>query len=170
MRTSRFVVTYVLMLVIQLVLTRHGQVAPYLYVCLLPAMVFCIPTAIPSWVAMLAAFASGMLVDGLADGPLGLNTAALVAVAFTRRGVIGLLIDSELIERNYNFSFYRNGWQKISLALIVEIVLFFTIYVTADSAGTRSAGFNAMRILISTAVSYIFSLGVVATLSPRIRQ
>lgn len=170
MRASRFVVTYVLMLVLQLVLTRHGQVAPYLYVCLLPAMILCIPTALPTWAAMLAAFASGMLVDGLADGPLGLNTMALVAVAFTRRSAIGLLIDSELIERNYNFSFYRNGWQKISLALIAEIVLFFAIYVIADSAGTRSVGFNAMRILISSTVSYIFSLAVVATLSPRIRQ
>lgn len=166
MQNSRFIISYFMILIIQLVLTKYCQFEPFVYICLLPSMILCIPTSKAAWRVMLASFVTGLLVDGLADGPLGLNAMALVAVAAIRKITLRICIGEEIVERGYSFSYHENGFLKIFMALFVSTAVFFAIYVIADSMGLRTAGFNFMKWVCSTGVSMIFGLFTVNVLSP----
>lgn len=115
---------------------------------------------------MIAAFVAGILVDGLADGPLGLNALALVGVTAIQKLTLRICIGEEIVERGYSFSYHENGFGKIFFALLVFTAIFFAIYVIADGAGVRSGGFNVMKWACSTAVSMIFGLFAIDILSP----
>lgn len=167
MNNSRFILVYFLMLVLQLILTKCCQIGPFLYISLLPAMIFCMPTTRRTSFVMLIAFLSGLLVDALADGPLGLNALALIPCAFIQKPLVGFFIDKDVVERGYSFSFHQFGYIKVGLALIIEVFLFFTLYVLFDGAGERSAGFNAAKIFVSSLISFIFCMVATGVLSPR---
>lgn len=166
MQNNRFIIAFILMLIIQLVLTKSCQFEPFLYICLLPAMALCFPTSIPTWRTMLDAFVTGLLVDGLADGPLGLNAMALVCVTALQKLILRICIGEELVERGYGFSYHENGFFKIFIALFVATAVFFAIYVTADGLGVRTGGFNLMKWACSTVTSLVFGLFAVNVLSP----
>lgn len=170
MSNSRFIFSFIVLLAIQLVLTKYCQIGPFIYISLLPAMILCMPTSRPVWYMLAVAFISGLLVDGLADGPLGLNAAALLFAAVLQRPVIRIVIDEELVERHYNFSFHSNGYVKILLALAIVAAVYLTAYVILDSAGTRSFWFNALKVLISMPLCILFGIPVISTLSPYQRR
>lgn len=168
-RTS-FIVRFFVLLAIQLVLMEFCRIGPFILISILPAMILCIPTARPTWWTLIVAFLAGLAVDGLVDGPLGLNAAALLVVGVIRKPLIRFFIGEDLVERNYNFSFHSNGIIKIGITLAVTVAVYFTIYVILDSAGTYSFGFNATKGLASSAVSLVFGLPVVEFLSPYQRR
>lgn len=170
MSRRSFIARFVVLLIFQLVLTRYCQIGSLVCISILPAMIFCIPTARSGVWTLTVAFLSGIIIDALADGSIGLNAAALLIVAAARKPVIRMLIDEDIVERNYSFSFRRNGFAKVSGALVACTVIFLAIYVILDSAGTRSFGFNTLKILTSSTVSFIFGLPVVDFLSPHQRR
>ena len=87
MKTSQnFGLLYVLLIICQVVMCNYTDLGPYIMLTMLPAMVLCIPTGISTAVCMVIAFASGLTVDWLSEGLLGLNAAALTAVALVRTG------------------------------------------------------------------------------------
>lgn len=170
MNNKRFDVLFCVLLILQLFLTKYCQAGPFVCISLLPAMVFCIPTSRYGWQVMLTAFISGVLVDIFADGPVGLNASALIPVGVLQKLLISKIIDDDIVERHYSFSFYENGFPKISTALLIEYGVFFSFYVLLDSAGTRSPGFNLLHIVCSTFVSLIFGLCVVNVLCPHSKK
>lgn len=167
MTDARYTVTFILMLLLQLVLSKYCQIGPYVCICILPAMILSLPTSQPGWLQMTIAFACGLLVDILADGQWGMNAAALIPGAAMQKFFIRLFISDEIVERNYSFSFRKNGFGKISGALLAEILLFMAIYVILDCAGRRSGIFIASRIMLSTLVSFVFCAPAINILCPR---
>lgn len=155
----------VLLMCLQLVLAKYCQ-AGLMYICILPAIVLCMPTSRQSWINMAATFLLAMIVDVAADGVPGLEAIPLVVCAAIQKPVISFFIDDSIVTRGYSFSYRRNGWPKIFMALLCEVAVFFIIYVIFDSAGERSFGFNLSKILISSGVSLIFSLAVCNILCP----
>lgn len=170
MKDNNFILTYTLLLILQIVLAKYCQIGPYIYISILPAMILCMPTGRNSMWVMTVAFLSGILVDGLADGPLGLNAAALVPVAAFQKKIIMTFIDEDLVTRHYSFSFHQYGFGKLATSLCVSQFIYFAIYVFADSAGTRSVGFNLLKILLSFLVSTLFGLLSINVLAPRPRR
>lgn len=170
MSKIRFSVFFILLLILQLVLTRYCLMGPYVYICILPAMILCMPTSLPTPWTLAVAFLSGLVVDGLADGPLGLNAASLLAVALLQKTLISVIIDEDIVERNYNFSFHANGIIKVGLTLTLEILVYLTIYVFLDGAGLTSFSFNVLKVLISTPICLIFGSVVINILSPYQRK
>ena len=74
MKTEQnFRLLYVLMLICQVILCNYTNLGPFIMLTLLPAMILCIPTGINTTVCLFIAFASGLTVDWLADGLLGLK-------------------------------------------------------------------------------------------------
>ena len=91
MRKSEFWVIYLLFLALQLVLSNYAHITPYVMLTLLPVMVLCIPIRVGTTGAMCIAFATGLVVDLLSEGLLGLNALALVPVALARNSILRLL-------------------------------------------------------------------------------
>lgn len=166
MKSSRFIICFVLMLAIQLVLARYAQ-TPHMYICMLPAMIMCLPMALPTWLCCVIAFACGMSVDFLADGMLGLNAAALLPVALCNKYFVGTFINSDIVERNYSFSFWQNGLGKIGGTLLLHVLIYSVIYTLLDTLDSRDITFILIKMLCSILASTVFGLVVINILCPR---
>ena len=166
MKKSGFWLIYLLLLLAQLLLSTYANFTPYVMVTLLPVMVLCMPIRVGTILAMVVAFASGLAVDLLSEGLLGLNALALVPVAFSRDFIIRLIFGGELFAREEDFSIHRNGFWKVLVAIVLSTALFLVVYIWADGAGTRPLLFNAIRFGASLVASTLLSLLVVNLLAP----
>lgn len=170
MRKSGFWAVYVLLLLAQLLLSNFFVVSPYVMLSILPVMVLCIPIRVEPSGAMAIAFATGLVVDLLSEGLLGLNAFALVPVALLRKPVIRLVFGEELFARGEDFSPRRHGMGKAVLATILVQAAFTLLYVWADSAGSRPFWFDAARFAASLASGTVLSLLCLPSLAPDTRK
>lgn len=167
---QNFGIVYTLLVIGQVVLCNYASLGPYIMLSMLPAMVFCIPTTISTTVCMLIAFASGLTVDWLSEGIIGLNAAAILPVAWVRRNVIRVFLGEDLITRGDRFSFKKNGIAKISVALFLLTVIYLGIYIFLDGAGIRTTGFIFTRLGVSVVCNMILGLIVTNILTPDDRK
>jgi len=170
MRKGQFYLVYILLTIAQMLVCNYLHVSPYLMLSILPVMVLCIPVRVPTVGAMLIAFVTGLAVDLLSEGVLGLNVLALVPVAFVRKEVIRLIFGGELFARKEDFSVRKNGFGKVALAIFLVQALFLAVYIWADGAGTRPLAFNAIRFGVSLGAGFIVSLLIIDILAPDTRK
>lgn len=168
--SQHFGTLYTLLLIGQIILCNYGQLSPYMMLSLLPAMVLCIPTGVSTMAGMAIAFVSGLSVDWLSEGIIGLNAAALVPVAFIRKGVIKIFLGEDIITRGDRFTYRKNGFAKISAAHSVCLILFLGLYILLDGAGTRPAWFCLTKGGISFVCNFILAIIVTNILSPDERK
>ena len=158
MRKSSFWLVYALLLVAQLVLCNYANVTPYVCVTILPVMVLFLPIRIKPVAAMLIAFGTGLCVDFLSDGLLGVNAISLVPVAFLRDYVIEFVFGRELFTRGEDFSVRLHGFSKVFISTFIVTVVFLAIYIWVEAAGARSFQFNLLRFIYSLAASMVVSI------------
>ena len=157
MKTSQnFTLMYILLLTGQILICNFINSGPYVMLSILPAIVLCLPPGIPAIVLMLIAAVSGLAVDWLAEGVIGLNMAALFG--------------KEHSERGDGFSIKKNGFSKISAAIIICQAIFLSIYIVIDGAGTRTFLFNLARFAASLLCGFLLSIPVVNMLTSGERQ
>ncbi|MBR1928099.1 MAG: hypothetical protein IJ840_10205 [Bacteroidales bacterium] len=162
---NTFTVTYILMVVAQMLLTNYFHFTTLCMVTILPMMVLCIPTKVDMAWAMVIAFVTGLAVDMFAEGAFGLNALSLVPVAYVRKGLINMIFGSEPFEHKENISSKKYGFTRVSFAVIIVTLLFLAIYITADCAGTRPVWFMASKLGVSLLASYLVSAILVNLLS-----
>ena len=170
MRNAGFWGVYLLLAIAQLLLCNYCNFTPYVTLSILPVMVLCISIRVGTSGAMLIAFATGLAVDLLSEGLLGLNALALVPVALLRNPVIRLLFGGEVFARGEDFSVQRSGFAKVALAILLMQAVFLLVYIWADGAGTRPLWFNAARLGASLAAGFLLSLAAVKVLAPDTRK
>ncbi len=164
---SRFVISFIAMIAIQVMLGGLINLSQYLVICILPVMIMCLPITFGTGRVLLVAFVSSLVVDFFTDGALGLTAVALLPVAFTRNALIRLVFGSELLSRREDISIHKQGAGKVLLSILLATTLYFLVFVPVDCAGTRPLSFIALRILLSVAVSTALSYYVAGVLSPR---
>lgn len=151
------VVKYILLFLAQAALWNYFNFSPYVFIVFLPAMLLCLPVEYGTVRVMLTAFVTGLLVDFLVNGALGMTSFALVPVAAFRRRAIRIVFGQELFARNESPSFQRHGWAKFALIILILTAIFLILYIWVDSAGFYSFGFRVLKfafsLLVSTAVS-----------------
>ncbi len=162
---QNFGIMFPLLLIAQVVIGNYFNFSPYIMLSILPAMILCLPISMNTIWVMAIAFASGLTVDFLAEGVLGLNTFALVPVALSQKTIIRIIMGEDMLTRQDNFSFRKNGAAKISYALVIAMMIFFALYILADGAGVRPLWFNLARFAGSMACTFPLSLAVVNILT-----
>lgn len=165
MKTQNFGLLYFLMILGQMVLCNFADFGPYVMLTLLPAMVICIPLTVSTPLCMVIAFVTGLSVDWLSEGLIGINAASLIPVALMRKPLIRLFLGEDIITRSDSFSFRKNGVGKISFILMLSTLLFLGIYVFLDGAGIRPGWFNMTRLGVSLACNYVLAIIVTNTLA-----
>lgn len=158
MKGQNFGLLYFLMALAQIILCNFTNLGPYVMLSLLPAMVICVPLTVSTPLCMLLAFATGLSVDWLSEGLVGLNAASVVPVALMRKPLIRFFLGEDLITRSDSFSFRKNGIGKITMLLFIATVLFLGTYIILDGAGTRPVWFNLTRLGVSLACNCILAL------------
>ena len=167
---QNFGILYIMLIVCQIIMSNYTHLGPYIMLSMLPAMVLCLPTGIRTSISLIIAFASGLAVDWLSEGLIGLNAAALLPVALARKGLIRIFLGEDIINRNDSFSIRRNGISKVSLALIISTSIFLAIHIFLDGAGTRPTWFSMTRFAVSLACNWVLGLIVVHILTPDDRK
>lgn len=162
---NRFVLTYVLLVIAQMLLCNYFHFTPYIMLTILPIMVFCIPTRVSVFWTLIIAFVTGLAVDYFAEGIIGLNAAALLPVAILRRTLIEAIFGPEPFEQEENITIKKYGLAKVSLAIFIITAIFLLIYNIADCAGTRPFIFILAKVCLSLLASYILSLLAINLLS-----
>lgn len=157
---------FVLLFIAQLVLSNYFVFSPWIMATLLPAIVLCIPLSVGPIVAMLIAFATGLGVDFLAEGVIGLNALALVPVAFAREKIISAVFGPDLVSRKKPFTFRRNGFMSVVLATSIALIVFLILFVWVEAAGCRSFRFIVGKIAASYAASMVFCLLAIRAITP----
>lgn len=166
MKTSQnYTLTFVLLLVCQLFLSNYASLGPYIMLTMLPTMILCLPTGLSTIAGMIIAFACGFFTDLFAEGLLGLNAAALLPVAFCRRGIIRIFLGEDLLTRKDGFSIRKNGLAKVSLAQITACALFLAVYILLDGAGARPFWFCISKFFISLACCWALGILVINILT-----
>lgn len=158
MRKSAFWLVYVILLLGQLLISNYFNFTPYITLSILPVMVLCISTRVSTPVTMIIAFLTGLAVDWLSEGVLGLNAIALVPVAYIRKPVIQLIFGESLFARKEDFTLQSNGQISIMVAILIAQAVFLAIYIWVDGAGMRPFWFNVARFFASLATSLLLSL------------
>lgn len=169
MRKGYYWLAYVLLLVAQLLLSNYFYVTPYIYLSILPVLILTVPIRVGSIPLMLIACASGIAVDWLSDGVMGLNAFALIPVAFARNGIISLVFGPEPFARKEDFSAGRHGPGKVAVAVALAQILFLVVYIWADGAVARPLWFSAARLGASFAAGFPVSLLCLGVLAPDTR-
>lgn len=162
---NRFVLTYVLLVIAQMLLCNYFHFTPYIMLTILPIMVFCIPTRVSVFWTLIIAFVTGLAVDYFAEGIIGLNAAALLPVAILRRTLIEAIFGPEPFEQEENITVKKYGLAKVSLAIFIITAIFLLIYNIADCAGTRPFIFILAKVCLSLLASYFLSLLAINLLS-----
>lgn len=162
---QNFGLLYVLIIFCQVILCNYTHLGPYILLTMLPAAVLCLPTGLSTVWCMVIAFASGMTVDWLSEGLLGINTASLTAVALVRKSIIRFILGEDIISRNDSFSIRKNGLGKVSVALIIVTSVFLALYIFLDGAGTRPMWFCVARFFASLACCLPLGLIVINLLT-----
>lgn len=148
---TKFIVTWVLALLAQIIICDGVFLGPVVTVTLLPALIMFLPLYTKTPLTMLIAFAAGFAVDWLSDGVLGLNTASLVPVALLQKPLVRLFIGEDTVVRTDALSVKKSGWGRMLALCTVATAVFLLTYVLFDGAGERSLAFNAIRFGCSLA-------------------
>lgn len=156
---------YILLLVCQIILCNYSNFGPYVILSILPAMVLCIPLSVSTPLCMFIAFVSGISVDWLSEGLIGLNASSILPVALIRKGLISMFIGEDLISRSERFSIRKNGFTKVFIAYFCATSIFLAIYILLDGAGTRPFLFILTRFGVSLACCLTLGLFAINTLT-----
>lgn len=167
---DNFGILMLFLIIAQILICNYFQFSPYVVLSILPAVMICVPLTIGNMGCMLLAFIGGLSVDWLSEGIIGLNAAALLPVAFARKGIIRIFLGEDIIARNDSFSLRRNGIMKVSAAMIAAISMFLMVYIFLDGAGTRPFWFNLSRFGISLACNLILAIIVTSQMMPDERR
>ena len=165
MKGQNFGLLYFLLVLGQVIMCNFSNLGPYIMLTLLPSMIMCIPLTISTAGCMLVAFATGLSVDWLSEGLIGINAAALLPVALMRKPLIRFFLGEDLITRSDSFSIRKNGAGKISMMAIISTLIFLAIYIYLDGAGTRPIYFNIARCGISLLCNCVLALIVINILT-----
>ncbi len=158
MKGQNFGLLYFLMVLGQIILCNFTNLGPYVMLTMLPAMILCVPLSVSTSACMLLAFVTGLSVDWLSEGLVGINAAALVPVALLRKPLIRFFLGEDLITRADSFSIRKNGAGKISMVMLLSTLVFLDIYIMLDGAGTRPMWFNLTRLGVSLGCNYLLAL------------
>lgn len=141
----RFAVTYILLAAAQIIICNYMFLGPLVTLTLLPPLIMFLPLSQKTSTSMLIAFLTGLVVDWISDGVLGLNAAALIPVALLQKPLIRLFVGEDVVVRGDAVTVGRSGWFKVLAPGAVALGLFLAIYIILDGAGTKTFLFNLGR-------------------------
>ncbi len=167
---KHFIIKYILLVIVQIVICNYFHLSAYVMLSILPVLILCVPTRISTAGTLFIAFGTGLLVDFLADGVIGLNALALVPVAFLRKNIYRLYLGEELIIRERDFTIHKYGIWKVGATIMTAQAIFLLVYLWADGAASRPFLFNLERFGCSLVVATVLSTIIAEFVQPEERR
>lgn len=153
MKDYKYIIVFAVFTVVQIILCNFLNLSRFVVLSVMPALVLMLPLRWGDIPMMIAAFCLGFIVDFFSTGMLGFTSLALVPVALARNFTVALLFGDELGAREGELSVTRFGFPKFVLATLILCILYFSLYVWIDAAGTQPFWECALRFTLSVLVS-----------------
>ncbi|MFN8239186.1 MAG: rod shape-determining protein MreD [Bacteroidales bacterium] len=153
----RYIVLFVLLLLLQILLFNNiqfsGYVNPYVYII----VIMLLPATMADWLLILVSFFTGLAVD-LMSGTPGMHAGATVAAGFVRPYILRVISPRDGYEAGEvpSMQIYGFRWFLLYTLLLVGIHHFVLFYLEVF----RFAGFfrTLLRVIVSTVFSSAFIL------------
>lgn len=149
---------FVLVFLLQLVISDYVHPGPYVFLTLVPFLILNIPLSRSPHTVMLIAFALGLGVDVLSDGVTGLNAFAAVLAAAPRRFFYRLLVNADRQDKTEVPRLSDVGPGKYIKYLAALTFLYVAAYVALDCISFRPVGFVLVKFAASFAASLLLGL------------
>lgn len=155
-----------IMIICQILLSEYVNIWPLVYIAIFPQFIILLPPSMNRTLYMLTAFALGLCIDLLSDGIMGLNAAALTAMAYVRPLVLKFTLPKGNLDNYENVPLIPRTVEIPTLVLITVLLLtvFFTVYILMDSAASFTLGYTLLKLLAcitaNTLVSILLNLAL----------
>ena len=153
---------FLLVFLLQVILTDYLHLGPFVYLCLIPFLILNIPFSRRPQLVLVAAFGIGLSLDLVSDGVAGLNAAAAVAAAASRQLLYRTLVNSDRQDKTevpYPAGIGMGKYLKYAVAVTA---VYMAVYVLFDCVSFRPVGFMLLKFIASTVLST--GLGLLLTL------
>lgn len=166
MREGRYFIFFIIAVVLQILANNYLHLPSFITICILPTLITLIPNKVSTPYVLIIAFITAFATDFLASGVLGLTIAALLPVALLRNAFLTVTLGKEAFSRQEDLSVEKHGLWRVSIILILSFLVYFSIFIWIDAAGTQSFLFNGLRLLCSLVSSYLISLLIIKVVAP----
>ncbi|MBE0679045.1 MAG: rod shape-determining protein MreD [Bacteroidales bacterium] len=151
----RYTGTFLILIVLQVLIFNNiefsGYVNPYIYVM----FILILPVAIPSWILLVLAFLTGLVID-LFSGTIGVHAFATVMAGYARPWVLSLNITAEASEPETSPSSYRNGLRWFLIYVVTVVMIHHLALFFIEIFSFRNFFLTLLRVLLSTAATTFF--------------
>ena len=159
---------FVLVFLLQVVLSDYLHLGPWLYLCLIPFIILHIPLSRSPHYVMLIAFALGLGLDVLSLGVPGLNAFAAVMAAAPRKTFYRWLVNRDRQDQTEIPTLRGVGIAKYSKYLGAVTAVYLAAYILLDCVSFRPASFILIKFAVSTAASLAAGLLLAVAIQKRI--
>lgn len=158
---------FVLLFALQVVISNYLDLGPYVYLCLLPLILLNVPMSAPTWFVMVISFAIGLALDVFTEGVLGMNSAAAVMMAFSRKAIFKVTAKRDRQDRTEVPSAMNIGFSKYLSYISACTALYMLVYILLDCVGFSSFLFIIIKFAISTALNVAAALAISRSIPER---
>ena len=159
MNSFKYIFLGVILLLIQLLISGYVNIWPMLYIAVFPLLLITIPYNCNKTLAIVTAFAYGMIIDLLSDGVPGLNAAAAVALAYLRPLFFRLVIPKSTLENLTDVTTRHISFTQFLMITGLSYSIFFILYIILDAWGYFSFLYTFARFIINiianTAIAFL---------------
>lgn len=158
--TLKYITLAAIMVICQILLSEYVNIWTVLYLAIFPQFIILLPPSINRFMYLLAAFVLGLSIDLLCDGVMGLNAAALVAMAYFRPVILKLTIPKASFDNYENTPLIPRTVEIPKLLLInaVMLTVFFMVYILLDSAASFTFGYTLLKMVVCIVANSIVSI------------
>lgn len=149
------IILYLLIFILQVFIANYIDIGAYVYICLIPLVLFGIPMNINNNVTMIAAFVIGLLLDLFSSGVMGLNAASATMLAALRAPIYNLTVNKD---RRYSVnvpSIRSIGLNNYLVYTSLGTLIYLTTYTLLDCASFRPLPFIILRIAVSLIINEV---------------
>lgn len=147
------IILYVLIFILQVLIANYVDIGAYVYICIIPLLIFGIPMKTNINVTMLAAFGIGLLLDIFSSGVMGLNAASATMLAALRGPIFRHTVNKEHRYSTDVPSIRNIGLNNYLVYISLGTLVYLTTYTLLDCASFRPFLFIVFRIVISLVIN-----------------
>ena len=167
MKRSADIFYFVLLFLLQLVISDYVHLGPWICLNLIPLLILLIPLSYRPHAVLLIAFGLGLGLDLLSDGVPGLNAFAAVLAAAPRKFFYRTMVNADRQDKTEVPLMGEVGLVKYIKYLAVLTAIYLVAYVLVDCISFRPAGFIALKVIASWLASTVLCLLLALPLQSR---
>ena len=155
----KYITLGAIVVICQILVSEYVNIWAVLYVAVFPQFIILLPPTMNKSAYMLVAFVLGLSIDLFADGVLGLNAAALTAMAYMRPAILKLTVPKGNYDSYDNQPIIPRTLEIPKLILLNTLMLsiFFTVYVVLDSAASFTFGYTLFKIFLCVVANSVIT-------------